>query len=175
MQDRDDQFESIIKEFGPAISRLAIACEFNTERRRDLIQEIYVAIWKSLSVFDGRASLRTWVYRVAHNTAATYVRTESRSWLSRAIDLVHAKQTPDVTDIHGELEARDLRSRLITIIHKLQSPDREVLLLYLEDFSASDIADVTGLSPASIATRIHRAKQSLAKISNQKGHNYDDE
>src|SRR6188508_629239 len=59
--------------FGPAIDRLARAYERDPDKRRDLLQEIHVALWRSLARFDGRCSLRTWVYRVAHNTATSKV------------------------------------------------------------------------------------------------------
>src|SRR6185295_726408 len=57
--------------FGPALERLAWAYERDADKRADLLQEIHVALWRSLARFDGRCSLRTWVYRVAHNTATS--------------------------------------------------------------------------------------------------------
>lgn len=53
--------------------RLAKGYEVDPDRRRDLLQEIHVALWRSLRLFDGRCSLQTWVYRVAHNVAASYI------------------------------------------------------------------------------------------------------
>ena len=45
----------------------------NSQKRRDLLQEIHIALWRSLARFEGRCSMRTWVYRVAHNVATTHV------------------------------------------------------------------------------------------------------
>ena len=59
--------------YGAALTRLARAYEPDPDRRRDLLQEIHIALWRSLVGFDGRCSLRTWVYRVAHNTATSQV------------------------------------------------------------------------------------------------------
>src|SRR6188474_2033344 len=59
--------------FGPALERLARAYERDPDKRRDLLQEIHIALWRSLARFDGRCSIRTWVYRVAHNTATSKI------------------------------------------------------------------------------------------------------
>jgi RNA polymerase sigma-70 factor (ECF subfamily) len=57
--------------FGAALDRLARAYERDSDRRRDLLQDIHVALWRSFARFDHRCSIRTWVYRVAHNTATS--------------------------------------------------------------------------------------------------------
>ena len=64
---------------GGAMQRLATATEANRERRLDLLQDMHVALWRSFASFDGRCSVRTWVYRVAHNVAASHVDRERRS------------------------------------------------------------------------------------------------
>jgi RNA polymerase sigma-70 factor (ECF subfamily) len=67
-------YQHCATEYGPALERLARAYEVDAGRREDLLQEIHSALWRSLRTFDGRCSLRTWVYRVAHNTAVTHIR-----------------------------------------------------------------------------------------------------
>ena len=69
----DQRYAAAADEFGPALERLAGAYERDPDKCRDLLQEIHVALWRSLARFDGRCSLRTWVYRVAHNTATSKV------------------------------------------------------------------------------------------------------
>jgi RNA polymerase sigma-70 factor (ECF subfamily) len=66
------------REFGAALDRLAAGYEADAEKRRDLRQEIHLQLWRSLAVFDGRCSLKTWTFRVAHNTAVSYVHAERR-------------------------------------------------------------------------------------------------
>jgi DNA-directed RNA polymerase specialized sigma24 family protein len=70
---QESEFEEAVALHGAALERLARAYEADAETRRDLLQEIHIALWKSLGSFDNRCSLRTWVYRVAHNTAASHV------------------------------------------------------------------------------------------------------
>src|SRR5262252_4957044 len=70
---RDQLYEEAAANCGAAIDRLARAYEPDPDKRRDLLQEIHVALWRSLETFEGRCSLKTWVYRVAHNTATSVV------------------------------------------------------------------------------------------------------
>src|SRR5262245_46312421 len=66
-------YAEVVADFGGALERLARAYERSADKRRDLLQEIHVGLWRSLARFDGRCSLRTWVYRVAHNIATSHV------------------------------------------------------------------------------------------------------
>src|SRR5262245_66237378 len=66
-------YSDVSREYGAALERLARGYERDPDKCRDLLQEIHVALWRSLARFDGRCSLRTWVYRVAHNTATSKV------------------------------------------------------------------------------------------------------
>ncbi|MDB5495528.1 MAG: polymerase, sigma-24 subunit, subfamily, partial [Phenylobacterium sp.] len=69
---QDERYRMAAAAFGPALERLARAYEAEPDPRRDLVQDIHVALWRSFAGFDGRCSVRTWVYRVAHNTAASH-------------------------------------------------------------------------------------------------------
>src|SRR5271165_682439 len=79
MSTQDSQYEQAASEYGAALSRLARGYEADPEKRRDLLQEVHLALWRSLEGFSGLCSLRTWVYRVAHNTATSYAIAQRRS------------------------------------------------------------------------------------------------
>jgi RNA polymerase sigma-70 factor, ECF subfamily len=65
VSDQERLYAEVAAEYGGAIERLAHGYERDADRRRDLLQEIHAALWHSLARFDGRCSMRTWVYRVA--------------------------------------------------------------------------------------------------------------
>src|SRR5271163_130108 len=71
-------YEQVADSFGPALDRLARAYELDPDARRDLLQDIHMQLWRSFANFDQRCSLRTWVYRVAHNVATKYVIRQQR-------------------------------------------------------------------------------------------------
>jgi RNA polymerase sigma-70 factor (ECF subfamily) len=70
---QDDLYAEAAAAYGAALERLARAYEQDPDRRLDLLQEVHLALWRSFASFEGRYSLRTWVYRVAHNVAASQV------------------------------------------------------------------------------------------------------
>src|SRR5580658_10466500 len=79
----DELYSRSVAEFAPAMERLASAYEADTSLRQDLLQEIHAALWRSFHTFDNRCALKTWIYRVAHNTAASHVRAAIRhDWVS---------------------------------------------------------------------------------------------
>ena len=145
--------------FGDALDRLASAYEANPEERRDLIQDIHVALWRSFRAFDGRCSLRTWVYRVAHNVATSHVIGQKRK-NSPLVTLEAIEAMPDVQDRYDD--PVDLE-RLMELIHQLKPLDRQMTLLYLEGMDAASIGEVMGVSAGNVATKLHRIKNILAR------------
>lgn len=156
-----DQYALAAETFGAGLVRLSRAYEADSDLSRDLLQDMHVAIWRSLARFDERCSLRTWVYRVAHNIGASHIVKQRAhlSGLTTLDDLDPPAPEPTPEEIVGEQQAQ---RRLMDIVQRLKPPDRQVMLLYLEDFEASAIAEVTGLTSGAIATRIYRVKALLS-------------
>src|SRR5580704_9512672 len=92
---QDERYSSAAAEYGPALERLARAYEADPDRRRDLLQEIHLALWRSFAGFNGRCSLRTWVYRVAHNAAASHVLRERRTRAQVLVSVEELEAMPD--------------------------------------------------------------------------------
>jgi RNA polymerase sigma-70 factor (ECF subfamily) len=151
-------YEELATRFGGAIDRLARATEANATRADELVQEIHVALWKSLALFDGRCSERTWVFRVAHNVAASHVRRERRHRAPISLD----EELPEDPLLDGFQRQQGL-DRCHSLISALGAPDRQLLLLYLEGLEPREIAEITGMSSANASQRIRRAKALLAR------------
>jgi RNA polymerase sigma-70 factor, ECF subfamily len=164
--EQDRLFAEAISSHGDALGRLVRAYESDPELRKDLLQEIHMALWRSLSSFNGRCSLRTWVYRVAHNTVTSRVlRPRGRTPPHVSLEALAGEPT----GTHGERASNDRvdLERLLSLIRRLEPLDRRVMLLYLEDLDAASIGEVTGLSSGNVATKVHRIKQVLARQFNQ--------
>jgi RNA polymerase sigma-70 factor (ECF subfamily) len=158
---QDSRYAEAMAVHGPALERLSRAYERDADARRDLMQEIQVALWRSFAGFDGRCSLRTWVYRVAHNVGATHVLKAKRRGPLAGLDEVEA--TPGGDDPESSVHQSQALARLMGLIHGLKPADRQVMLLYLEDLDAAAISEITGLSAGAVAVRIHRIKTLLAQ------------
>jgi len=163
---QDQDYTDAIAQHGAAIERLARGYEADPDRRRDLVQDMHVALWRSFAGFHGGCSLRTWVYRVAHNTGASHILRERRArhggWISLDDDAPDDAASPETL-------AHDNRAleRLTRLIQRLQPSDRQLLLLYLDEVDAAGMAEVTGLTPSHVATKIHRIKARLARLFHQ--------
>jgi RNA polymerase sigma-70 factor (ECF subfamily) len=154
--------------YAAALERLVRAYEHDPERRRDLLQEVHLALWRSLALFDNRCSLRTWVYRVAHNAATSH---GIRRWANapRLLSLDEVDDRADEGDLERDADRRMSMDRLLGLIHRLKPLDRQVVLLYLEGLDAASIGEVTGSSPGSIATKVHRLKKLLTRQFHERG------
>ncbi|MEG3179207.1 RNA polymerase sigma factor [Sphingomonas sp. LT1P40] len=144
----------------PAIARLARAVEADGDRARDLEQDIHLALWRSFAGFDGRCSIGTWTYRVAHNVTATHASRGARS--AKLVTLEDAEALTAPGDPEGDASNAQLLDRVRMLIATLKHPDRSVILLYLEGLDAAAIGEVTGLSAGNVAVKIHRIKAMLA-------------
>ena len=159
---QDELYQDAGRQFGDALGRLARGYEEDPERRRDLLQEIHLALWQSFAHFDGRCSLRTWVYRVAHNVATSHV-IRDRRFRSRMLVGLDGIDTADTGTNEYLLDQHLALEKLLRLIQRLRPTDRQVILSYLEGLDAAATAEITGFSAGSVATRIHRIKQILAR------------
>lgn len=161
MASREDLYEGAVRTYGAALDRLARAYEADPDVRRDLLQDIHLALWQNLESFDERCSLRTWIYRVGHNVAISHV-VSDRRLRSRQLLSIDEIDVADPNSNAGKAAERSIDvDRLMSLVRELKPIDRQVVLLFLEGVDAAGIGEVTGISAGNVATRIHRIKKVL--------------
>jgi len=160
---QDDLYRDAATAYGPALERLARAYEADPDLRRDLLQEIHVALWRSFQGFDGRCSVRTWIYRVAHNVGASHVLQQKRTRPQSLVGLEELENLPDANSGQPAADRSHALDKLLQLIQRLEPLDRHLILSYLEGLDAASIGEITGLSPGNVATKIHRIKNLLAR------------
>lgn len=156
VRDRDRLYREAVSELAPAIARVAAGYEADREVRRDLLQEMHAALWRSLEKFDGRCSLKTWTWRVAHNVGASHLD-------RHRVRLVELEDLGMEDDVEARVDQSRALVKLTQLVHALKPNDRQLLLLYLEGLDATHISEVTGLSTSNVATKVHRIKATLAR------------
>lgn len=168
---QDERYARSAVDFAPALARLSRAYEADPDQQLDLLQEIHFALWRSFARYDGRCSERTWVYRVAHNTAASHVLSRRRARSSQLTTLDEIAARPDPLQASPEAETGDRRDldRLTALIQSLAPSDRQIVALYLEGLEASAIGEVCGLTAGAVAVKIHRLKAVLTRRFQQRG------
>lgn len=159
---QDALYERISTEYAAPLTRLARAHEADPSMQQDLLQEIHIALWRSLPAFRGRCSLRTWVYRVAHNAAVTHVLRGRRRAAKNLVDLDEIEIASEAPDVDVIVDETRMLSRLHALVQRLKPLDREVFVLYLEGLSMEDIAEIAGLSQTNTRTKLHRIRALLA-------------
>ena len=161
---QNEQYRLAANEFGEAIGRLAYAYEYDADKRKDLVQDIHFELWRSFKLFDGRSSVRTWVYRIAHNTGASHVLKQKRISSKTYLNIDDMTELSDQIDHEATFERIDQIDKLMVLIQQLKPTDRQIITLYLEGLNACEIGEVAGLSSGAIATKIHRIKTKLATL-----------
>ena len=157
MDAREQLFKQLIEDCGGGIARLAGSYVRNQAEREDLVQEIWLAIWRALPGFRGDSSLRTFIYRIAHNRSVTQ--------LARRRDSEGGEELETVADERPGPEAQLVQNReaerLIHAVSLLPLGMRQVLTLRFEGLSYSEISEVLGISESNVAVRLNRARERL--------------
>jgi RNA polymerase sigma-70 factor (ECF subfamily) len=163
-ESQDELYQKVAQEYGEALARMVCAYEADPELRRELSQEIHLALWRSLAKFNGRCSLRTWTYRVAHNVAASHVVRQAKGKrVGTFLTLEEAEAQAAFEDVERSADRAQALNRLFALIQQLDLLDRQVMMAYLEGLDAGSIAEITGLSAANVWSKIHRIKSMLVR------------
>ena len=144
----------------PLLRRAANAYEANPAIQEELLQEILLTAWQSLSRLDDPRQLKSFVLRIAHNMGASHVRRELRRPRTLSMDGVLP------AGALAEQRARDSDDfrALAEALRLLPLGLRQVMLLQLEGFSYDEISVTLGITSDNVGVRAHRARKRLAEI-----------
>lgn len=131
---RRQTFNEIMRDYDNMISRICFSYSRTTEEFEDLRQDTYINIWQGFSNFRGESAVKTWVYRITLNTCVSILRKRKNEG-NRA----------ELTDFADLI-------------------DEAIVLMWLDENSYDEIAEVMSLSRNNVAVRLHRAKQTLKII-----------
>ena len=160
MENIELQFTRMVKEYRKTIYTVCYFFSKDTEEVNDLYQEILINLWRGFPNYRGESSLKTWIWRVSLNTCSNQERKKKSRIrtvpLSIDIDLYNDEDA-------GSRQIQMLYDR----INRLDVFDRAIILLWLENMTYQDIADVVGISVSNITTRLFRIKEQLKTMSNK--------
>lgn len=149
--DRHARFEGLLAEHAGIVGKIAGSYARGREDRRDLAQEIATQLWRAFDRYDERlGKFSTWMYRIALNVAISHLR--------------RARTFEPLTDedvVATALDHDDRAEALYACIQAFEPLDRALILLYLEDRSYGEIAEVLGISEANVATKLTRLRNRL--------------
>ena len=128
--------------------------------RNDLLQEVLLAVWKSIPAFRGQAKPTTYLYRVSHNAALLWIRTEKN--YRRRVEQFSAFAPSESAGEPDSLTDERLM-KLYAAIRQLKPVDRSLILLSLDGLSYREMAEVLGLSESNVGVKLNRIKIQLTQ------------
>lgn len=153
-----EQFGELLERHRGIVLKVAGTYAWQPEDRADLAQEIAAQLWRAYPGYDPARSFSTWMYRIALNVAISFVRGDGRR-LRHAVPL--DEELHDLASEGPDHETEQHLRLLRRCIEQLEPLDRALLLLYLEDRSHREIAEVLGISESNVATKLGRLKQRI--------------
>ncbi|MES1254536.1 MAG: RNA polymerase sigma factor [Acidobacteriota bacterium] len=149
---------------GPALQRYVASLGLTTNESEDIIQDVFLALFRHLRLGRPRTNLRGWLFQVAHNRALKHRGRTRRQHLWPPWDETALPEPIDpAPDPEAQLAARERRRRLIWVVRSLPERDRRCLALRAEGLPYRDIAAVLGVSLGTVAKLLARAMARLAR------------
>ncbi len=163
-------FKNWLTQHGGAVLKVARAYTLTTDDCQDLVQEILLQVWRSLPQYQAKASASTWFYRVALNTALAWHRKERRRRIrQQPIRELENLSVPGL-DGAGQALEREIVERLYTAIRQLPKTDAAIVLLYLDDLTYREMAEVLGISESNVGVKLNRARKALGELMKERSH-----
>lgn len=163
-------FLNWLGEHGASVLKVARAYTLTDDECQDLAQEILLQAWRSLPHFEGKASPATWFYRVALHTAMNW-RRKDKPRRSRQQPLLDVQSlAADGRDGAEYAQQRETVEQLYQAIHQLPKTDAALVLLYLEELTYQEMAEVLGISESNVGVKLNRAKKTLSALMKGNSH-----
>ncbi len=172
MRDEDQKslFMNWLDDHAGSVMKVARAYTLTSEECQDLAQEILLQAWRSLPNFERKATAATWFYRVALHTAMNWQR-KDKPRRSRQQPLLEVQAVvTEGFDSADQAQHRDTVEQLYKAIHQLPKADAALVLLYLDELSYREMAEVLGISESNVGVKLNRAKKALSALINEKTH-----
>lgn len=163
MTAQERQFQEWVERYKAILIRIVRSFAVQTSDQDDLFQEILLRLWMSVPKFRGECEESTWIYRVAFNSALSWKRTGKRK--NRNLQLLSLEQAPDSShEKVSQFGGQRVVEQLYQAIQTLPIVDASLVLLALDGLPYKQMAEVLGITEASVGVRLNRAKAKLAEL-----------
>jgi len=162
MKSLKEEFLEILTNYQGILHKVSLVYFKNKIDREDNIQEIIYQLWKSFPTIKNHSSIGSWIYAVSINTSLSRIKKESRVEYRETIP-----EISDKSDLIENLSMNESLKLLLNAIYNLDVLNKSIMLLYLEEKSYDEIAEIIGISKSNVGVRINRAKESLKQYLNK--------
>ncbi|HWO14817.1 MAG TPA: sigma-70 family RNA polymerase sigma factor [Polyangiaceae bacterium] len=156
---QDLHFPAIFSEYAPYVLRVMRHLGIPSGDLQDQCQEVFVAVFRGLSSFSGRSSLRTWIYGICLRVASNHRR---RAHIRRERPYSEPPEQSLPPPQHERFEQRENQASLQRLLDELDPDKREVFVLYeIEEMSMKEVAEACGCPLQTAYSRLHAARRLL--------------
>ncbi|MCK5450386.1 MAG: RNA polymerase sigma factor [Candidatus Omnitrophica bacterium] len=164
-----DAFEDIYKRTSGYVYAVALRVSGNTEDAQEVVQDVFMALYKGLWKFNFKAKLTTWMYRITVNTAINYCRRSRKRKMRESNDATLYERIGKKDDPSLGIEAEETEKKLMLLLAKLKPEQRVCIILReIEQMTYEEIAKTLKIKLNTVRTRIKRARETLIKCNVQK-------
>jgi RNA polymerase sigma-70 factor (ECF subfamily) len=156
MKSTKEEFLEILSNYQGILYKVSLIYFKNASDRGDNFQEIVYQLWKSFPKLQNKNSIGSWVYAVSINTSISRIKRVSRIEYRETLP-----EVPDTSNIIDEISKNESLELLLNAIYNLDDIDKSIMLLYLDEKSYDEIAEIIGISKSNVGVRINRAKEFL--------------
>lgn len=156
MKSTKDEFLEILSNYQGILHKVSFVYFKNKPDREDNLQEIIYQLWKSFPSLKNHKSIGSWIYAVSINTSISRIKKVARIEYRETIP-----ELPDKSNVIDEMLMNESSQLLLNAIYNLDEVDKSIMLLYLEEKSYDEIAEIIGISKSNVGVRINRAKELL--------------
>ncbi len=155
-----DDLRRLVEDHADAIYRLALSIVRDAALAEDVVQDTMLKAWLALPSFRGDSSLRSWIMRIAHNTAISTLRTR-RALVMDPHDLPERLTVPE-RSVERRVESDVVMSEFVSALDHLDELSRSIVVLReLEGMAYDEIARVLDIPLPTVKTRLLRARRRL--------------
>jgi RNA polymerase sigma factor, sigma-70 family len=157
---KEEEFISMINTYNRVIYKICCIYATDSNNVNDLYQETVLNLWKGYENFKGQSKVSSWIYRVGINTCISFYRRNKK----------HLETIPLAADHDNIDDSNDYMNQLkemYRLINQLNKIEKAIILLWLDEKPYDEIADVMGMNKNTIASKLKRIREKLAKLSNE--------
>ncbi len=161
MEKQEEIFKIIVTDFQDKIYRLCWIYVQNDSECDDLMQDIYVKIWRNLKKIEKQSALGTWIYRVVVNTCIDFIRNRNTRNTVHLDKIDYERIADAEKDVENKIIESEKLQTLQHCIQKLTEIEKAIIALYLEELKYSEIAEIIGISEKNVSVKISRIKNKM--------------
>jgi RNA polymerase sigma-70 factor (ECF subfamily) len=156
MELNEAEFGRIIRENKGTIYTVCYMFSKDKDEVDDLFQEALIKLWQGFASFQGKSDLKTWIYKVTLNSCISIDRKKK------------SRKTQPLMEGINLFDQNDADNRQTDMLHariqRLQPFDRAIVLLWLENMSYQEIAQIVGIEVKNVSVRLFRIKEQLKQM-----------